>query len=71
MCIMSIIRDALKVDDVEWIAVCVWGFEDSPVSWSGCEHGSFTWGDNHYTTPLFRGDRHWTLTSLGTHDVIH
>ena len=52
------------------MAVSVWGFEDSPVSWDNCEHGSFTWGDNHYVVVLFRQGHHWTVTSLGSHDTV-
>ena len=54
-----------------WIAVNVWGFEDSPISWVGREHGSLMWGDNHYVVVLFREGRYWTMTSLGSHDVMH
>ena len=55
---------------VPWIAVSVWGFEDSPVSWGRCEHGAFLWGDNHYVVVLFREGQHWTVTSLGSHDTV-
>ena len=67
-------RSVLECDReraVEWIAVSVWGFEDSPISWNGCEHGSYMWGDNHYVVILFRDSQYWTMTSLGSHDIIY
>lgn len=56
--------------DVPWVAVSVWGFEDSPISWYPSEHGSYLWGDNHYTVLLFPDGNYWTMTSLGSHDII-
>ena len=55
---------------VPWLAVSVWGFEDSPISWYPCEHGSLNWGDNHYTVVLFPDNHFWTIISLGSHDIV-
>ena len=67
----SVLTDSDTEGDVAWIAVTVWGFEDAPISWYGCEHGSFTWGDNHYVVILFRDGNYWTMTSLASHDIMH
>lgn len=53
-----------------WVAVNVWGFEDSPVSWKTCEHGWHLSGDNHYTAVLFDTGQFWFISALGTHDLV-
>ena len=66
----GVLESDREADTVPWIAVSVWGFEDSPLSWGTCEHGSFMWGDNHYLVLLFRQGQYWTVTSLGSHDTV-
>ncbi len=67
------LRDYLSAVDGSgppWVAVTVWGFEDTPVSWRTNEHGYCQSGDNHYTVVMFRTGHFWYLNMLGSHDVI-
>ncbi|EDO46455.1 predicted protein [Nematostella vectensis] len=52
-----------------WITLTVWGFADSPVSWSDNEHGFQIAGDNVYTFVLFPDDSYWCFIAMGSHDV--
>lgn len=53
-----------------WVAVVIWGFEDSPISWRTNEHGWLLSGDNHATVVLFSSGHYWCMQTLATHDVI-
>ncbi|KAF9939935.1 Ribonuclease P protein subunit p40 [Mortierella antarctica] len=38
-----------KTSGPEWSNMTVWGFQDSPISWIGREHGHLTSGENMYS----------------------
>ncbi|KAG9325796.1 hypothetical protein KVV02_005720 [Mortierella alpina] len=38
-----------KTSGLEWSNMTVWGFQDSPISWVGREHGHLTSGENMYS----------------------
>ncbi|XP_031573771.1 ribonuclease P protein subunit p40-like isoform X2 [Actinia tenebrosa] len=52
-----------------WIALNVWGFADTPVSWLKNEHGFHYEGDNMYTMIIFPSDIYWCYMALGSNDV--
>ena len=74
MCVFEFIRNyitsSIRKQGLPWIAVTVWGFEDSPISWRTNEHGWFLSGDNHYTLLLFSNYHFWSVQTLATHDMI-
>ncbi len=63
-------RKSLEEDEtLTWIAVSIWGFEDSPVSWKNNEHGWYNSGDNHYNIIVFKTGEFWLIKTLSTYDV--
>ena len=53
-----------------WAAVCVWGFDDSPVSWKTNEHSYHVSGDNNYTVFVFGNGQYWFVPAMGTYDIV-
>lgn len=58
-----------------WAALTVWGYRDSPYTWSTQEHHYFLNGENDYTFLLLpTTDKDVTLIHqkmLGTHHILH
>ncbi|XP_067055757.1 ribonuclease P protein subunit p40-like isoform X1 [Acropora muricata] len=70
--ILSMFSGARKVvtsQDVPWVAMTVWGFTDSPVTWKNNEHGHFLSGENFYTFVIFPDDNYWLFTAMGSNDI--
>lgn len=52
-----------------WIAVSVWGFDDTPVSWGVKEHGHCVGGENNYTVLLLPEGNYVRFASVDPHDM--
>ncbi|KAL5466875.1 hypothetical protein EMCRGX_G031032 [Ephydatia muelleri] len=66
--ILMSVRDHIVEDS--WAAVCVWGFDDSPVSWKTNEHSYHVSGDNNYTVFVFGNGQYWFVPAMGTYDIV-
>ena len=62
-------RKVVTSQDVPWVAMTVWGFTDSPVTWKNNEHGHFLSGENFYTFVIFPDDNYWLYTAMGSNDI--
>eukprot|EP00038_Savillea_parva_P012852 m.207342 g.207342 ORF g.207342 m.207342 type:complete len:358 (-) comp23693_c0_seq1:35-1108(-) len=54
---------------VPWVAVTVWGFQDTPVSWGSREHGFLEGGENHTVYVVGSHERYLRFTSLDPSDA--
>eukprot|EP00041_Stephanoeca_diplocostata_P027710 m.768694 g.768694 ORF g.768694 m.768694 type:complete len:210 (+) comp23231_c0_seq1:981-1610(+) len=52
-----------------WIAVSVWGFDDTPVSWGVREHGYCVGGENNYTMLLLPNSNYVRFAAVDPHDM--
>ncbi|KAL6103656.1 rpp40 [Pungitius sinensis] len=52
-----------------WASVTVHGFVDSPVSWSGEEHGVLRGGENFYSLLMFQDQTYHLHLGTGAHDT--
>jgi len=69
LCCLEFARGKLARKEVEWVALHVNGFQDSPVSWGMREHGFFFGGENDYTFIMLPKEEQYILfIALGTHD---
>jgi len=66
--LVQAVQAHITANGLPWAAVHVWGFADSPVSWTGKDHGYLAGGDNDYTLLLLPHGRAVTFTCVGTHD---
>jgi len=65
----TLARHILKnEEDVPWIALNVWGFIDSPISWKECRHGYLENGENDYAIIIFPNGKVWNFSALGSFD---
>jgi ribonuclease P/MRP protein subunit RPP40 len=70
---MELLKAARKVaaeSVAPWVAVTVWGFQDTPVSWAEHEHGFLNSGDNGYTVVVFGDGRYWLFAAVATWDTF-
>ncbi|GMH38148.1 hypothetical protein BSKO_06032 [Bryopsis sp. KO-2023] len=65
-------RDFVKHEAIPWVAIQVWGFRDSPVSWGEVEHSIANefGGDNNYTLLIFSDDQYCLFTAAGSGDLF-
>ncbi|CAG8786909.1 5735_t:CDS:2, partial [Racocetra persica] len=64
----SMIFDQFKSSNIPWVALSVWGFKDSPISWKKHEHGHFMSGENHYSFLLWPDGEYILYQALGAYD---
>eukprot|EP01083_Nonionella_stella_P131773 400584_1 len=57
-------RSLVDSGQVPWAALSVWGFPDSPVSWTPNEHTFTLSGDNGWTWIVLPGGRVWEIISF-------
>ncbi|KAF9973111.1 Ribonuclease P protein subunit p40 [Actinomortierella ambigua] len=66
--ILQSLRNLLddSATNMEWAHCCVWGFEDSPISWQGQEHQFLLSGENMYG--FFLWSRHLEVSDRENQD---
>jgi ribonucleases P/MRP protein subunit RPP40 len=67
--IVFVLRNLISTRNLPWISLTAHGFADSPISWSGYEHGYRTNGDNFLTFVIFPNNSFWLYAALGTNDM--
>lgn len=55
--------------DGPWMSVTVYGFADTPLSWSDHEHGFLLGGENFYNLVLFPDHTYRLHMATGAHDT--
>eukprot|EP00040_Diaphanoeca_grandis_P013302 m.67256 g.67256 ORF g.67256 m.67256 type:complete len:360 (+) comp23787_c0_seq1:66-1145(+) len=71
--ILQIVKEASQLVDeknLEWVAVNIWGFQDTPLSWDSQEHGFSLSGANNTTFVCYSGGRYLRLISLDPKDTM-
>jgi Ribonuclease P 40kDa (Rpp40) subunit len=63
-------RELIVEQKLPWISLTAHGYADSPVSWSGREHGYFVNGDNLMTLVLHPKNSFWMYLAYGTNDHV-
>jgi len=53
-----------------WVAVKALGFEDTPVSWSSCEHSYQHAGENDMMIVVLPHETYWMFLSVGHFDTL-
>eukprot|EP00039_Didymoeca_costata_P031035 m.32811 g.32811 ORF g.32811 m.32811 type:complete len:367 (+) comp8452_c0_seq2:133-1233(+) len=61
------VRNVAKSVKAPFVALSVWGFQDTPISWNDREHGFLLSGENHFTYVVF-GDPYMLYVALGPRD---
>lgn len=61
-------RDVAAETAAPWVALNVWGFQDSPVSWGLHEHGFQGSGDNMASFTVFPDGSYIFFAAVGSHD---
>jgi len=67
---LETIRTMVKEKQIPWAAINVWGFADSPISWSNHEHRFTLSGENDYTFIVLPEDNYWHFVSVSSNDTF-
>jgi ribonuclease P/MRP protein subunit RPP40 len=67
--LLAAAETAVTAGAAPWVAITVWGFQDTPVSWGTREHGHMEGGENHYTYVVGPAGRYLRFTFLDPADA--